>query len=62
MFGFTSWEALGRSLDLIIPDALRERHWQGYRQAMETGQGRHGAGDMLAKLGQGVGGRLRADA
>ena len=32
IFGFTADEAVGRSLDLIIPDKLRDRHWQGYRR------------------------------
>src|SRR3569832_1048324 len=27
IFGFTAQEAVGRSLDLIIPDNLRARHW-----------------------------------
>jgi PAS domain S-box-containing protein len=38
MFGHASTEALGQSLDLIIPENLRARHWQGYFRVMETGQ------------------------
>ena len=38
MFGFSPEEALGQSLDLIIPQRLRARHWEGYRKTMETGQ------------------------
>ena len=38
MFGHTATEALGQSLDLIIPENLRARHWQGYFRVMETGQ------------------------
>jgi len=37
MFGFAPEEALGQSLDLIIPENLRARHWEGYRQTMATG-------------------------
>lgn len=48
IFGFTAAEALGRSLDLIIPEPLRDRHWQGYRATMATGQSRYGAGDLLS--------------
>jgi PAS domain S-box-containing protein len=33
----TGAEALGRSLDLIIPDRLRARHWEGYRRVITTG-------------------------
>jgi PAS domain S-box-containing protein len=42
MFGYTESEALGQSLDLIIPERFRHRHWDGYRQVMETGQTRYG--------------------
>lgn len=38
MFGHTAAEALGQSLDLIIPENLRARHWQGYFRVMQTGQ------------------------
>ena len=41
LFGFTQAEALGNSLDLIIPERLRERHWAGYRKTMATGQTRY---------------------
>jgi|SRR5215211_2604546 len=38
MFGHSREEALGRSLDLIIPDKLRDRHWDGYHRVMATGE------------------------
>jgi PAS domain S-box-containing protein len=41
MFGFTQSEALGQSLDLIIPERLRGRHWEGYQKSMATGQTRY---------------------
>jgi len=37
LFGWSSNEAVGQSLDLIIPERLRDRHWSGYRRAMTTG-------------------------
>jgi PAS domain S-box-containing protein len=43
IFGFTAAEALGHSLDLIIPERLRHRHWEGYQRVMRTGQSRYGA-------------------
>lgn len=46
IFGFTETEALGRSLDLIIPERQREKHWNGYNQTMQTGQTRY-ATDIL---------------
>lgn len=42
MFGFTQEEAMGKSLDLIIPERLRGRHWEGYDKTMATGQTRYG--------------------
>jgi PAS domain S-box-containing protein len=46
IFGFPASEALGQSLDLIIPERFRQRHWQGYQRVMGTGQTRYGA-DVL---------------
>jgi PAS domain S-box-containing protein len=46
IFGFSEAEAVGRSLDLIIPERQRERHWEGYRNVMATGKTRYGS-DVL---------------
>ncbi|MGK6308120.1 PAS domain-containing protein [Variovorax sp. DT-64] len=46
IFGFTEAEALGRSLDLIIPERQRGRHWEGYQKTMATGITKYGA-DLL---------------
>jgi PAS domain S-box-containing protein len=40
MFGHTADEAIGQSLDLIIPPHLREAHWRGYQKAIATGHTR----------------------
>src|ERR1700756_4178529 len=48
IFGFTEAEALGHSLDVIIPAGLRERHWQGFRATMQTGRSRYGDGQVLS--------------
>jgi PAS domain S-box-containing protein len=37
MFGYSADEALGQSLDLIVPERFRTRHWEGYRHVMATG-------------------------
>ena len=42
IFGFTAAEAIGQSLDIIIPERLRKRHWDGYDKTMETGVTRYG--------------------
>lgn len=51
IFQYTKDEAVGRSLDLIIPERLRARHWSGYRQFIATGRSRYGEGDLLAVPG-----------
>ncbi len=43
IFGFSEDEAIGKSLDIIIPQRLQPRHWDGYRKTMETGQTRYGS-------------------
>jgi len=42
MFGFTAEEALGHALELIIPERLPTRHWEGYQRVMRTGQTHYG--------------------
>jgi PAS domain S-box-containing protein len=48
IFGFAAEEAVGQSLDIIIPERLRARHWEGYRKTMRTGQSRYGEGHLLS--------------
>jgi PAS domain S-box-containing protein len=48
MFGFTSGEAIGQSLDIIIPENLRKSHWSGYEKTMETGKSKYAAGELLS--------------
>jgi PAS domain S-box-containing protein len=47
IFGFSAAEAIGQSLDLIIPERHRQRHWDGYHQTMATGVTKYGT-TMLA--------------
>lgn len=44
MFGHTSAEAVGQSLDLIIPENLRSRHWEGYWRVMASGETKYKTG------------------
>ena len=46
MFGHTEDEALGQSLDIIIPQRQQQRHWDGYHKTMATGITRYGT-DVL---------------
>lgn len=41
MFGYQRDEALGQTLDIIIPERLRDRHWEGYRRVVLTGTTRY---------------------
>jgi len=47
IFGYSAEEALGQSLDLIIPENLRGRHWEGYYRVMERGGSRYSV-DLLS--------------
>lgn len=49
LFGFTAEQAVGQSLDIVIPEHLRARHWAGYRMAMESGATKHSGRPMLTK-------------
>jgi PAS domain S-box-containing protein len=51
IFGFAAAEAIGQSLDIIIPETLRARHWEGYDRVMRTGVSRYSSGDVLAVPG-----------
>ncbi|HEY8477884.1 MAG TPA: PAS domain S-box protein [Chloroflexota bacterium] len=46
IFGYRADEAVGQTLDLIIPEHLRARHWEGYRRAVAAGATRYGR-DLL---------------
>jgi PAS domain S-box-containing protein len=48
IFGFTAAEATNHTLDIIIPENLRERHWRGHAETMRTGHTKYGRGDLLA--------------
>lgn len=42
MFGHSRGEAMGQRMDMIIPERLRKRHWEGYDKSMETGTTKYG--------------------
>ena len=50
MFGYSAAEAEGQSLDLIIPENLRGRHWEGYHKVMASGVTRYGT-ELLSAPG-----------
>lgn len=48
IFGFSPGEAIGRSLDIIIPERLQKRHWDSYRHMMSTGSSQHASHELLS--------------
>ena len=48
IFGFSTDEAIGKSLEIIIPETLRKRHGLGFARTVRTGKTRYGDGDVLA--------------
>jgi len=63
MFGYSIDEAVGQSLDLIVPAEHREAHWKGFRRAFESGAAaaegqagpfpaRHANGNILTRTGR----------
>ena len=49
IFGFTAQEAMGQSLDLIIPERMRQAHWDGYYKAIEYGDTYSGRGSRVTR-------------
>ena len=56
LFGYSAEEALGQSVELIIPEHLRAPHWSGFDAAMKNGalklQGRPTLTRALHKSGR----------
>jgi PAS domain S-box-containing protein len=48
IFGHASGTAIGQSLDIIIPERLRKRHWDGFCHVIQGGESRYGQGDLLS--------------
>ena len=53
IFGYVRDDAIGRSLDLIIPERLQQRHWDGYRRTMASGKSRR-SGKFVSFFKKGV--------
>ena len=48
VFGHAPSDALGQRLDLIIPESLRGKHWEGFDRAVSTGQSHYGPDELLS--------------
>lgn len=49
IFGFSKEEAVGASLDIIIPENLRKAHWRGFKQAIQIGKTKYAGKFLLTK-------------
>ncbi len=58
IFGHTAAEAVGESLDLIIPENLRGRHWEGYWRVMASGETKYKTGLLSSPGVRKDGGRV----
>jgi len=61
IFGVPAAEAIGQSLDLIIPETLRQRHWEGWAKVMRSGESRYGQEMLRVPALRGDGGRFSAE-
>ena len=49
LFGYLPEEAVGRTLDIIVPEHLRQAHWEGFGNAVAFGHTKHGTGAMKTR-------------
>jgi PAS domain S-box-containing protein len=61
IFGYTASEAIGQSLDLIIPERLRRAHWAAFDRSMETGLTKYTDRVLTTRSMRKDGGRLYVD-
>ena len=58
MFGYPAQEALGQSLDLIVPEKQRSRHWEGWERVMASGVTKYGRDPLAVPASRKDGSRL----
>ena len=58
LFGYLPEEAVGRPLDIIIPEDLRHAHWEGFGKAMASGHTKHGARALKTRATHKAGDKL----
>jgi len=58
LFGFTAREAIGQSLDLIVPERLRKAHWDGFDRAIASGSTKYAGKVMTTRATHKDGRRL----
>ena len=58
LFGYQADEAVGRRLDIIVPEHLRQAHWEGFGKAMDSGATKHGTRAMRTRATHKAGHKL----
>ena len=58
LFGYLPGEAVGRSLDIIVPEHVRHAHWEGFGKAVASGHTKHGTGAMKTRATHKAGKKL----
>ena len=61
IFGYAAEEAIGKNLDVIIPERLRRAHWDGFNKAIAAGQTRHSGKAMTTRSVHKNGNKLYVD-
>ena len=61
LFGFTAQEVVGRSLDVIIPEHLRQAHWDGYNRSLVSGETKYSGRVMTTRAVHKDGRKLYVD-
>ncbi|MGH8627368.1 MAG: PAS domain-containing protein [Gammaproteobacteria bacterium] len=61
VFGYSSEEVIGQSLDVIIPERLRPAHWKAFDKAVETGRTKYGRQVMVTSSIHKTGKKLYVD-
>ena len=58
LFGFSAAEAVGQSLDLIVPERLRDAHWSGFDRSLASGTTKYAGQVMTTRANHKDGRRL----
>jgi PAS domain S-box-containing protein len=53
LFGYGADEAVGQSLDLIVPEHLQDAHWTGFHRAMKEPKIKDLAADLPVRCSDG---------
>lgn len=61
IFGHSAADALGESLDLIIPERFRSAHWQAYDRAVESGRTKYEGRTLTTRSARKDGSKLFVD-